>query len=503
MCAAACWAGFAGMAPAQENKPEEGEGAGAEAKATDENAPVVRTHEVEIGGVAISYTSTTGTIPLKDDEGNATASVFYVAYTREGVDTEKEPGKRPLMFAFNGGPGSSSVWLHMGALGPRRAPFPGDGTQLPKPPFALADNAYSVLDVADLVFIDPVSTGFSRASKPDEAGKFHGLEEDIESVGSFVRLYVTRNRRWASPKFLIGESYGAVRAAGLVRHLQDRHGMYCNGVVLLSGLLDFSTLRAAPNNDLPYVLFLPTMTATAFYHRRLDDELMADFSATLRKSEEFARGAYANALFQGNALEGEERSRIAGLAARYTGLEAGLVERSNLRISTSRFRRELLGLESGRSVGRFDARVTGWESDRAAVQPEYDPSYSVVLGPYASTVNDYLRRGLGFESDLPYEILTGLRWNYPDDAGYVSVSGRLRDAMRDNPHLKVLVACGYYDLATPHFAILHSLNHLDLDAELRSNIRVEYYQGGHMMYTNPEELEKLKKDLTGFIGSAL
>ena len=480
------------LSQAQENSDN-----GSTDDSENEESPVSTDHEVFIGGKTIRYTATTGMMPLKNKKDEERANIFYVAYTQQGGD----PAERPLMFSFNGGPGSSSVWLHLGALGPRRVAFPDAGTTLPKPPFKLVDNDASILDKADLVFIDPVSTGFSRAKEADKAGEFHGLHEDINSVGDFVRLYTSLNGRWISPKFLIGESYGAIRAAGLVDHMQGRYGMYFNGVVLLSGLLDYSTLQTSNNNETPFVLFLPTMTATAFHFKKLGEDLGQSLEEAVRQSEKFAQGAYARALLQGDTLPTEERKTIVRELARYTGLSEDYVDRSDLRITPSRFREELLRGQR-KIFGRFDSRVTGLDDDHVTASAGFDPSYSIVLGPFSAGINDYLRRELKYESDMPYEILTRLNWNFPSRNSYVDVSESLARAITNNPHLKIMVACGYFDLATPHMAIQHSLNHMDIDPSLRTNIRIDYYEGGHMMYTNEKALEKLKTDLSSFISDS-
>jgi|MDTC01.1.fsa_nt_gb carboxypeptidase C (cathepsin A) len=470
-----------------------------EKKADGAETAAVTKHSGEFGRQKVAYTATAGTIHLRDGEDKVTASVFHVAYTRDGLKTLKD---RPLIFAFNGGPGSASLWLHLGALGPKYMAFPNQGLDLPKPPYALENNAHSLLDVADLVFIDPVGTGFSRVEEDGEGMQFHGVNEDIESVADFIRLYVTRHKRWGSPKFLLGESYGAVRGAGLADHLQEEHGMYLNGVMLVSGLLDYSTILPAKNNDLPYVLFLPSMTATAFYHQRLGPDLMEDLTATLRKAETFARSDYAAALFQGNRLAESERMRIGRKLAQFTGLSEAYLKHSNLRVGPFRFMKELMR-DQGRTVGRLDSRVLGSDGDAQDDVPEYDPSMTTILGPIASAMNDYLRTDLAYVTDLPYEAMGNVRpWNYPDKNRYTSVMHRLGKAMRKNPHLSVHVSCGYYDMATPYFGILHSLSHLEIPEASRSKITIDFYEGGHMMYTNVEALKQFKADLSAFIAQS-
>lgn len=466
-------------------------------------------HSLSMDGQEIRYTVTCGTIVLKEEaekkgekdgesEGEKPrASIFFVAYTQDGVEDQH---KRPLTFSFNGGPGSSSVWLHLGLLGPRRVLLDHEGFAYP-PPYKLVDNAFSLLDQTDLVFIDPVSTGFSRAVPGEKPKQFHGFKKDIESVGDFIRLYTTRYQRWTSPKFLIGESYGTTRAAGLSGYLQERHGMYLNGIMLVSSILNFQTADFHPGNDLPYILFLPTFCATAWYHKRLSDELEKDLYSTLAEVEAFALGDYARALTQGNDLQDEERLLIARKLARYTGLSEDYIESTNLRIEILRFTKELLRHER-RTVGRLDSRFKGIDRDSAGEVFEFDPSMNNIIGPYTATLNNYVRGELKFESDLPYEILSERvhPWSYAEfENEYVNVAETLRKAMTTNPHLKVYVANGYYDLATPYLATRYTFKHLSLDKSLLSNLRMGHFEAGHMMYIHIPSLVKLKGELVEFI----
>ncbi len=467
-------------------------------------------HTVVINGQEIRYTVTAGTILLKEEaeegeekksEGEKPkASIFFIAYTKDDVT---DVSQRPLTFSFNGGPGSSSVWLHLGVLGPRRVLTDPEGHPLP-PPYRLVDNEHSLLDVTDLVFIDPVSTGYSRVVPGEKAAQFHDFKKDIESVGEFIRLYTTRSKRWPSPKFLIGESYGTTRAAGLSGFLQNRHGMYLNGIMLVSTILNFQSARFDPGNDLPYILFLPTFTATAWYHKQLADDLQQDLYKTLKEVEAFAQGEYTLALMQGADLPDDERKQIVHKLARYTGLSKAYIEQTNLRINIHRFVKELLR-DQRRTVGRLDSRFTGIDRDAAGEKYDYDPSYAAIHGPYTATLNDYVRTELEFESDLPYEILTGRvqPWNYDKYQNqYVNVAETLREAITQNPCLKVFVANGYFDLATPYFATRYTFNHLGLDPSLQNNISMGYYEAGHMMYIHQPSLAQLKNDLAGFIHSA-
>ena len=466
-------------------------------------------HTIVINGQSIAFTVTTGRIVLKEEaekkgeeagksEGEKPkAAIFFVAYTRDDVE---ERTQRPLTFSFNGGPGSSSVWLHLGLLGPRRVDM-GDAGHLLPPPYRLVDNEYSLLDVTDLVFIDPVSTGFSRAVPGEKPKEFHGFKKDIQSVGDFIRLYTTRYKRWLSPKFLIGESYGTTRAAGLSGYLQERHGLYLNGIMLISAILNFQTADFNPGNDLPFIMFLPTYTATAWYHRQLNAELQKDLLATLEKVENFAVNGYTHALMMGAALSATERQRTIHQLARFTGLSEDYLDRTDLRIEILRFTKELLRAQR-RTVGRLDSRFTGIDRDAAGENFEFDPSMAAIMGPYTAALNDYVRSELNFESDLPYEILTErvYPWSYADfENAYVDVAKTLRTAMTTNPTLKVYVANGYYDLATPYFATQYTFNHLGLDASLQANIRMGYFEAGHMMYIHMPSLDKLKGELVNFL----
>ena len=485
-----------------------------DAKPIPQDTLITTHHTITIDGQEIAYTVTCGTVVLKeeavmkgDDEGKAEgekprATIFFIAYTRDDV---ADPANRPVTFSFNGGPGSSSVWLHMGLLGPKRVWLEQDGWA-PSPPYKLVENDASLLDVTDLVFIDPVSTGFSRPVPGEKAQEFHNFKKDIESVGDFIRLYASRYGRWTSPKFLIGESYGTTRAAGLSGYLQERHGMFLNGIMLVSIVLDFQTLEFLPGNDLPHILYLPAFAATAWYHGMLVDELQSrPLREFLAEVETFAVGAYALALLQGDALPAQLHGEIAGLLARYIGLAQDYVERSNLRIEIMRFTKELLR-DQRRTTGRLDSRYTGIDRDAAGEQFEFDPSYAAVHGPYSATFNDYVRRELGFESDLPYEILTGLykTWSFDDHENrFVNVAETLRKAMSMNPYLKVHVANGLFDLATPYYAADYTVKHLGLDPSLRGNVTTSFYEAGHMMYAHRPSLLKLKAELARFICSAL
>jgi carboxypeptidase C (cathepsin A) len=394
-------------------------------------------------------------------------------------------------------PRSGCIWA---CLVPSSPELDEEGRPLP-PPYRVLDNPATLLDVSDLVFIDPVNTGYSRPVPGEQPRRFHGFTPDIESVGDFIRLYVTRNQRWLSPKFLIGESYGTTRAGGLAGYLQERHGLYLNGLMLVSTVLNFQTLAFHPGNDLPYVLFLPTYTATAFFHQRLPEDLQRDLRTTLAEVEAFALGDYAAALMQGSALGVEQRAQIIERLARYTGLSPVYIEGCDLRIRDNRFVKELLRSVQ-RSVGRLDSRFTGIDRDSVGEKAEYDPSLAAIAGPYTAALNAYVREELGFQSDLPYEILSPRvhPWSFSDHENrYVDVSEILRAAICVNPALQVYVASGYYDLATPYCATNYTLNHLGLERSLISNIRVSYFEAGHMMYIHRPSLLRLKRELAAFV----
>ena len=459
-------------------------------------------HTLTIGGQTIHYTATAGTLVLreeKEEEGEpkAKASIFYIAYTK---DDAGEIGSRPLTFSFNGGPGSSSVWLHLGLLGPRRVLMDDIGNAL-QPPYRLVDNEFSLLDKTDLVFIDPVSTGFSRAAAGEKPKQFHHFQKDIELVGEFIRLFTSREKRWTSPKYLIGESYGTTRAAGLAGFLQGRHGMNLNGIMLISSILNFQTARFTVGNDLPFILYLPTYAAIAWYHGRLNETLQADLRQTLAEVEAFAEGEYATALMKGAKLPAAEATVIRQKLAWYTGLSESYIEQTNLRVNIHRFTKELMRTER-RTVGRLDGRFLGIDRDSAGEHFEYDPSYAQIQGTYTATLNDYVRRDLAYENDLPYEILTGRVWPWSYETHqneFVNVAETLRSAISQNPFLRVFVANGYYDLATPYFATEYTFNHLELDPSLQPNISMAYYEAGHMMYVHQPSLAQLKRDLDRFL----
>lgn len=483
---------FAQENPGQEKSKEEPK----KSEATQQQKDVITDGVVTIKGKKINYKATTGKLLINKEDGTPRASIFHVSYIR----TDQDAANRPVTFAFNGGPGSSAVWLHLGALGPRIIQLPGDGTQPATPPAQFGNNEFSILDVSDLVFIDPVSTGYSRAEKDVKPGDFHGVDEDIESVGDFIRSWVTKNKRWGSPKYLLGESYGGVRAAGLSHFLQSRYAMSLNGVIMLSTLLDFQTLSPASGNDLAYQVYLPTYAAVAHYHGVIQGER----DTLVKESRSFAFGAYATALLQGNEISAADKKSIAVQLARYTGLSSDLIEELNLRIDPTRFRGELLKSKQ-KVVGRFDARVAWDDNDSSEIQAGYDPSYSLAYGAFGTAMLNYLTTELNWQESQPYEILTGKvhPWRWNTSNGYVNMSDKLASAIRDNPNLRVLVQCGYTDLATPADGMLYSTRQmLSLPSPLQKNIRYTWYDGGHMFYLNPPDLKKMHADLSEFITAA-
>ncbi len=465
-------------------------------------------HSVTIGGKEIKYTALAGTMVMKEEppdrekefEGEkARAQIFFIAYTKDGVE---DRSTRPITFCFNGGPGSASIWLHLGALGPRRVVLKEDG-QLPAPPFKLADNEYSLLDESDLVFIDPISTGYSRPVEGQKAKEWHGFKKDITSVGDFIRLYTTRYKRWLSPKFLAGESYGTTRASGLADYLQGRHGMYLNGIILVSTALDFTALDFYINNEVPYVMFLPAYAATAWYHGKLRSR--RPLRSLLKEVEDFAAGEYAAALLQGDRLPKHERAQIVAKMARYTGLSPDFIDRSNLRVKDEHFFKELLR-DRGQTVGRLDSRLLGHDRLGVTEKPEYDPLMANVDGPFTAAFYDYIRSELNFEADIPYEVSAEAvwPWSYAEfENQFVNVGEQLRRAMAHNPYLRVFVANGYFDLGTPYFATEYVFSHLGLDEAARKNVSMGYYESGHMMYIHQPSLVKLKEDLAAFMRSAI
>jgi carboxypeptidase C (cathepsin A) len=454
---------------------------------------------VKINGKQINYTATTGYMPIKDENDSIKAKLFFVAYTKDG---ETDAAKRPILFAYNGGPGSASLWLHMGALGPKRVMMNDDGSTLP-PPYQYTDNEFSWLDKTDIVFIDPMLTGYTRPVGKNDKSQFTGFENDVQFVGDFIRLYTSKNERWSSPKFIGGESYGTTRSAGVASYLQSRYGYYLNGVVLISAILDFGADITDKGNDRPYPLLLPTFSATAWYHKQLSPEYK-DLNVLLKEVEHFAMNDYAAALLKGDQITDEEKNKIIDKLHQYTGLSKDYLEQSNMRLYVGRFNKELLRKE-GKTVGRLDSRFTGYDYDDAGEDFDYDPSYDrTIYGVYAMAINDYIHKTLKYDNELPYEVLTGRPRPWPlSHDKYLNVAENLRDAMTKNPFLKVWVANGYFDMATPYFATKNVLDHMFLKKDLKKNISLTYYPAGHMMYIQKTSLAQLKKDFETFIDNSI
>ncbi len=468
-------------------------------------ALAITLHTIQLNGEKIPYTATAGCLLVRKPDEKPGANMFFVAYTRDDV---KDRSMRPLTFVFNGGPGSSSVWLHLGGMGPRRVLMTDQGFSV-KPPFGLVDNEYSLLDITDLVFIDPVSTGYSRPLPGEKKSQFHGINEDLASVGEFIRNYVTKYQRWASPKFILGESYGTTRAAGLSGFLQGRRtGMYLNGIILVSSVLDFQTIVFSPGNNLPYILFLPHYTATAWFHKKLTPDLQKkSLTEVIGESEDFALGEYATALLKGNRLDSQKKNEIIRKLARFSGLSSKYIEQTNLRIRHDRFVKELLRDEF-RTVGRLDSRFKGRDADAAGEHYEFDPSSAAIQGSFSTMLNYYLRTELKYKSKLPYAIYGNVHpwnWNYGEGGMRsmgLNIGEILRKAMSENQFLNVFVANGYYDGATPYFGTEYTFSQIGLNSEFKDRVSMGYYEAGHMMYIHKASQAKLKKDLTNFILSA-
>jgi carboxypeptidase C (cathepsin A) len=452
----------------------------------------VTKHTIQVDGQTLRYTATAGTILLRDDKDKPQASVFYVAYTRDDVT---DRARRPMFYSFNGGPGTASVWMHMGFTGPRKVVYDDEGFML-SPPFRLEDNTHTILDVADIVYIDPVGTGYSTMAPGEDPHKFHGVLDDIKSVAEFIRIYTTRNSRWDSPKFLIGESYGTTRAAGVVGHLQDQHQMYFNGVILVS----MTGLDYQAGTDLGFALSLPYFTATAWYHKALAPELQSKpLRAVLQESEQFALDGYLDALVKGDKLPAAERDSIAAQVGRLAGLSQAYVVNSNLRIDRGRFRKELLR-QRGVTVGRLDSRYTGRDRDAAGATNEFDPAMEAWNGPFAAVINKYFHDELKWETDQKYNIWGNVQPWRRDPA--TNTGEMLREAMTQNPFLRVLVLAAYYDGATDYFGAQYTMSHLDPSGAIKDRISFAFYESGHMMYVRKSDLAKSKQDLAQFVAAA-
>jgi carboxypeptidase C (cathepsin A) len=467
-----------------------------------EVAPVVTHYQITLDSKLLHYTATAGRLPMKRGDGKIQAEMFFVAYTLDG----QEAAKRPLTFAFNGGPGSASVWLHMGSVGPKQVALAPNGF-LPAAPYRMIDNPHSILDRSDLVFVDAIGTGFSRAADGDMLKHYLSVDGDIEAFSEFIRLYIARYDRWPSPLFLLGESYGTTRSAGIAGYLSNR-GINFTGITLLSMAMDFQTLEWAKNNDEPYILLVPSFSMIAAYHKRLAPELMQDLTKTRDEVRRWAETDYALALAKGDALTPEERLKIIDTYARYTGLDRRLIDNANLRVDVEQFTHNLL-LDQKLRVGRLDGRFTGVDPEGLLDGKEYDPTESAILAPYNMVFNNYLRTELSYKSDMPYKVFAydepGFeKWDWGKAIrGYPNTTPGLRAALAKNQYLKILVMEGYYDLATPFAAADYNIDHLNLGPEFRKNISFATYESGHMVYLESNSHAKMKRDLVEFMGKSL
>jgi carboxypeptidase C (cathepsin A) len=447
----------------------------------------VTQHSSRVGGQAINYTATAATYVIKADDGTPKATMFYVAYTKDGVS---DITHRPISFVYNGGPGSASLFTHMG-MGPKRVVLTPDGHGMPAP-YSIVDNEDSFLDATDMVFIDAISTGYSRPAPGETASQFHGVIEDANWFADFIYEYITRNGRWSSPKYLIGESYGTTRSAELSGVLQERHEIYLNGIVLFSSVA-FSNWGA----DNRTVFYFPTYVTTAWYHHLLGSDLQSEsIDKVAQQARDFAHGEYAQALEKGSALTDAERDKVANDMSRLTGLSAKFIVEANLRVSPFRWFKEL-ERDKRRTIGRLDSRFEGIDVDAAGERPEYDPSEASYEGAFVATFQDYVRRELKWESDAYYTVSANVQpW---DQTGNTEVAEVLRAAMTQQGDLKVLVVCGYYDVATPFNGIEHTFAHMNLEPSIQKNVSFAYYESGHMVYIDEKEHHKLHKDIDGFI----
>lgn len=459
-------------------------------------------HDLTVGGRVIHYTATAGNLLIRDEQGKPDASMFYVAYTEDGVDAKT----RPVTFFYNGGPGAATIWLHMGSFGPVRVVTQAPEATAPAP-YSWVANEHSLLDKSDLVFIDAPMCGFSRAVGKGTIKDFAGTDQDIAAFRKFIERYITANQRWNSPKFLFGESYGTTRSAGLVAALQN-DGVAFNGVVLLSSILNYNIRN--PGYDSESIGYLPSYAAIGYFHKKV--KASGSMAEWVEQARQFARGPYAQALAQGDKLPKAEFEAVAARVSALTGLNVEYVKEARLRIAAARFRKELLRGDE-RTLGRYDARFMGWDPDEAGETPEYDPSDTGISGAYAGAFHDYIQRELKYMSQETYYTsgpgVNGA-WEFkhkPSGEGREQASPDtamdLADAMRKNPRLKVFSANGYFDLATPFFITEYDLSHMSLPEKLVGNVSFGYYPAGHMVYLNVAALRELKADMMKFYDSAL
>lgn len=466
----------------------------------------VTQHEITLDGKILSYKATTGFLPSYNEKGEKTARMFYTAYTKT---PDEKPSTRPLTIAFNGGPGSSSIYLHMAAFGPKVVSL-GNGIDLTKPPYRIVDNKNTLLDVTDLVFVDPVGTGFSETIQQNDEKLFWGVEEDIDSMAEFIRLYLTRNERWESSLFIAGESYGGMRASGLSAHLQDM-GIYPTGIILISPALSYTSLVDVPGNDIPYIHNVSAMAATAWYQQKIDVHYREiNLQDLLQEVRSWSENKYARALWQGNALSETEYTEVARQLAAYTGLSEGLIRAQNLRVPMYQFLGELLEKER-RSISFYDGRVTAhsiWSNEYSF---QDDPIIINVTGPLVTTFNSYLEQNLRFRTDrkyIPINLTIEGRWDWASgmpagDMGYPETFTSLGRALRKADFLQVFLAIGLFDMACVHDATIYEIQRMDIPPEALDRITITLYSAGHMVYTDPASHHELKENLVNFYQDAL
>ncbi len=499
---------IAAQEPAKDAKPADAKPT--DAKATADAPPKeessVTEHTMRIGDQTINYKATASTTLLKDDKGEPTALMYSTAYTRSDV---KDLNQRPIAFIYNGGPGSASVWLHMGAFGPRRVVTENAMATAPAP-YNVVDNSESLLDKADLVFIDPVGTGFSIAVGKAQGKDFWGVDSDVRSLAQFITTYVSRNNRWNSPKFLIGESYGTFRSVALGNYLQSTDGMYINGIVLISSVLDVGTLSFSPGDDRPYMFYLPTFAATAWYYKLLKNR-PDDLVAFVASARQFASTEYAAALMKGSKLSVAEQTDIAKKLSDFTGLSEDYLIKADLRVSLPQFNAEVLRTR-GLTIGRYDARYSGPTYDLLTEGAEFDPSFTAVVGAFTAAFNGYVREDLKFGQDKTYKVLPSepsQSWDWKHNSGLGSffpgaptVESDLIRELIDNPHLQIQVENGYFDMATPFFATEYTMDHALLPLNVQDRVHLQYYNSGHMIYLHDDDRVKLKSNIGSFIDAA-
>ena len=466
-------------------------------------------HNTKIDNKPISYTAIAGTLVLKNEKDEPIATVGYTAYIKDG---ETDMTKRPVTFVYNGGPGSSSMWLHLGVIGPRRIVVNDPDLNGP-PPYKLEDNNYSILDVSDIVLIDPVGTGLSRAAGKAKNADFWGVDQDIRSVSQFIKQYTTDNERWNSPKYLLGESYGTFRSAGVADYLLQNMGIAVNGVVLVSSVLDIRTLSFLPGDDIAYIVNLPTYAATSWFHNKIPNK-PADLQAFLKEVRTFTSTEYAAALIKGDLLPAAEREQVLNKLVAYTGLSKDYLDKANLRVLQPQYSKELLRNEH-QAVGRLDARYKGVSQDLLGEFAAADPANDAISPAFISTFMNYYMGELKVSKDRTYNTsaysLQGFNWDWKHaasnglfgDAASPNTGVDLANAMSTNPHLKILVLNGLYDLATPFYGTEYTFNHLGLESKLKNNITMKYYEAGHMMYVNNTAAAAFKKDVAAFILGAI